>query len=68
MVPCTEQRPLSMWKARHEAVYREWHRGHTIGTYPFEVADQTNRNQDSRQNIWHLEKLDFPMRTKGGVA
>ena len=55
-------------KARHEAVCREGHRGHTIGTYPFEVADQTNRNQDSRQNIWRLEKLDFPTRTKGGVA
>ena len=35
------------------------------GTYLFEVGDQTNRNQDSRQNVWVLEKLDFPVHTEG---
>ena len=39
-----------------------------IGAYLFEVADQMNRNQDSRQNIWRLEKSDFPVRTEGGVV
>ena len=36
-----------------------------INTYLFEVADQMNHNQDSRQNVWALEKSDFPARTEG---
>ena len=36
-----------------------------IGTYLFEVADQTNRNQDSCQNAWVLENRIFPVRTEG---
>ena len=55
-------------KARYEAVYKEWHRGHTIDTYPFEVADQTNRNQDSRQNIWRWRNWIFPRALERGVA
>ena len=44
------------------------HRGHTIDTYPFEVADQTNRNQDSRQNIWRSRNWIFPRALERGVA
>ena len=39
-----------------------------IGTYLFEVADQTNRNQDSRQNVWCSKNQIFPAYTEGGVA
>ena len=36
-----------------------------ISTYLFEVADQTNRNQDSRQNVWRSKNRIFPRALKG---